>query len=868
MDIQKLISKCKSEYMVFVGLGLASAYWILESVFYSLVSENADFFSHFLSPDINELALRIMVLCFFLIFGSHAQYTFYQKRRADQELEKSQRKHFDLITNMEEGCFETDLDGNFTFANDAFCRITGLTQQTLMGTDLSSLPFFRSSAEAEMTMADLARKRDLEWAIRSADAHPRLVEAVVYPLPDSAGDTIGYLGLARDVTKRAQATRLEQEKRAAEQSSRAKSEFLANMSHEIRTPLNSIIGLIELTLDAELKPEQRDDLCVAKSAAYSLLAVINDILDFSKIEAGKLELDRTEFKLNRFLSDTLRIMVIKASEKNIEVACRVAPDIPNRLIGDPVRFRQVIINLVGNAIKFTEQGEVVVSVRCESRDKDRIDLFFSVKDTGIGILPDKQEMIFGAFDQADGSTARLYGGTGLGLAVSSQLVQLMGGKIWVDSQPDKGSNFQFIIPFEVNAARGESTGEIERVPIAGLRVLVIEDNDTSASVIREILDKWQMVPTVAASQSDAKSAMEFEEKKGAAFDLVLLDEDLNDSDFLQWMSNRGAGEAPGIKIILMTMRYHHRLTPQQKRTVDGLLMKPVSPSDLLDAILTTSGMTHLVCQGKDNDGDTARPLPPLKVLVAEDTGFNQKYISRLLERWGFSARIVTTGRQAVQAAARAPYDIILMDIQMPEMDGLEATRRIRQTEQQSGKHTPIVAMTAHAMKGDKERCLDAGMDSYVAKPISQAELLHTILKLVPAAAVATSSEARDRLGRQSCQPMQHLIQGFGNDPGFFKEIAQLYLEESPPMIRSIQQALEARDHGLLADTAHSLKGMLEGFQAKEAARAALSLEVKGKSKDFGETERLFEKLLEGTDQLQVRLSSLIKDIDAIDPPEA
>ena len=859
--------KNKPENMLLIGLGLASAYWILESVLYVLIAENAHFIDRLFSLSINDLALRILVLCFFMIFGSHAQFTIIQKKKADQALEESRKKHTDLIGNMDEGYFETNHEGNITFVNNTFCRITGLPSQAMKGINLRDLPFRENRAkscdELDKLYVTQTSAKDLSWSLRLKKGPDRFVETSIYTVNNVQGKCIGFQGLVHDVTKRVLAERLEQEKRAAEAASQSKSAFLANMSHEIRTPLNSIIGLIELSLDSELKPEQREDLGVAKSAAYSLLSVINDILDFSKIEAGKLELDSTDFGFRNFLGDSLRIMAVKAGEKNIELAYRVAPDIPDRLIGDPVRFRQVVLNLVGNAIKFTDNGEIVVSVSRENDGDGWTDLLVSVRDTGIGIPHEKQEVIFGAFDQADGSTTRQYGGTGLGLAVSTQLVKLMGGKLWVESQPGQGSNFQFIARFDVDPASKENQQELKDINLTGLRVLVLEDNETSGNIVKEILESWHMFSILAMDTDEAKNILRHRKQLGVPFDLVLIKAELvdeNGNSFVQWL-HRQPDLTP--KTVAMLLPHQQkRSTDTGKEAYDHAVTKPVRPSDLLDAILVVMGIAETESEDPEDADTKQTAMSALNVLVAEDTPFNQKYITRLLKRWGFKAMVVGNGRLAFEAVQQNDYDIVLMDIQMPEMDGMEATTAIRKWETPLKKRVPIVAMTAHAMKGDRERCIETGMDRYVSKPINQEQLFETILELVPAPLRSASISINDldkELPAALDLDRKSLIAAFGNDIDFFKDVVTIFLKDYPTMLKDIEQALAKQDGNELGRTAHALKGMLRSFQAENAAEKAAQLEQIGKTGKFNEMAQTVGELSKEVDLLGQHLLDLIDD---------
>lgn len=779
-------------------------------------------------------------------------------RAAEEKFSKTFRSNPVAMT------VSTFTEGRYLEVNDAFLKMLGYEAREVLGRGTLELAIWADPRD-RARLLNLATE---QGSVRNIKSRFREKSGAIREVLLSA-DRLELRGqkclllTTEDITMHKEVeARLQEAKKAAEAANRAKSEFLTNVSHEIRTPINGILGMMELALDTELTGEQREYLNAVKISADSLLMVINDILDFSKIEARCLDLEILEFNLRDCLGDMLKPLALRAHQKQLELACHIPPEAPERLVGDPGRLRQVIANLVGNAIKFTHRGEVLVNVLTESASQKHTELHFSVTDTGIGIPTKKQRLIFEAFAQADGTTTRRYGGTGLGLTICRRLVRMMGGHIWVESEPGRGSAFHFTARFDLPQSVSPlvPTGSVS---LRDLPVLVVDDNATNRRILEEMLLNWRARPVTVGRGSDALTLLESSAKAGNPFALVLLDGYMPGMDgFTLARRIKEHAELAGPTIMLLTSSGQRGDAARCREIgVAAYLVKPVQQAELLEAIKGVlaaksqpSEKSILVTRHSLREGRRR-----LRILLAEDKVTDQELVCRLLEKRGHLVVVTRDGHEVLarlEESNYSGYDLILMDLELPEINGLEATAIIRERERSMGTHIPIIAMRARAMEGDGDKCAPGGTDGYVSKPVQANELFKMI-------------EARTSLGHEASPPTETLDKAFDSavalsrldgDAELLTEMAALFLDDYPRQLLVIRQAIERGESQVVERAAHALKGAIGSFAAQRASDAAFRLEVIGRTGELRLASEAFDHLEATVENLAQALVRLGKQV--------
>jgi len=787
-----------------------------------------------------------------------------QRKRAEEALAERERSYRSVVENMQDVFYRADMQGRLTLASPSAARMLGYDSlDEMLGRPLAE--FYARPEERAGFLRALERNNgritNHEVTLQRRDGTPVPVMVSSALRHDEAGQVIGLEGVFSDISERKQGENALREINAelerettranvmaaeAEQANAAKSMFLANMSHEIRTPMNGVIGMTGLLLDTDLDAEQRHYAEVVRSSGESLLALINDILDFAKIEAGKLELEVLDFDLRALLDDFTAMMALRAEQKGLELICAADPEVPTLLRGDPGRLRQVLVNLVGNAVKFTERGEVAVRVTLEDEAADRVRLHFSVRDTGIGIPADRVDSLFEEFTQVDGSTARKHGGTGLGLAISRQLAEMMGGGITVDSQPGRGSEFCFDVQFALQPWRAEPPPAAE-VDLSAVRCLVVDDNATNRELVIRQLAAWGMDAEAVDCAPLALQALYAATDANTAFDLVLTDMQMPGMDG-EALGRAVAAEQrfAGTALVMMTS-LGRRGDAARMREIGfaAYLTKPVRQGELYDCIsavlqqepVQALSESELVTRHALRERHRAR----LRILLAEDNITNQRVAQGILHKLGLRCDVAADGAEALAALERLPYDLVLMDVRMPEMDGLEATRAVRALPADApSRDIPIIAMTANAMAGDREECMAAGMNDYIAKPVTPASLselldrwLDELNRRHTAQPARSESPPRPEPSGSGEQPAdfdaQSLIERLLGDRELARSVAEGFVADLPQLLAGLERHVAAGDPAAAGRQAHAIKGAAANVGAESINALAYALEQAGQA---------------------------------------
>jgi PAS domain S-box-containing protein len=792
---------------------------------------------------------------------------------ANEEVLRQKRFADVLIQNTPVAIVITDFNHNIISCNPAFEDLYGFEQDLILGKSLSKMIVGKDDLPESTSWLDKLRNGETihEYAQRTRKDGQKIdVEIFAVPVGiDTHSQALLYI--YHNVSEIMQA------RRQAEEADRSKSEFLANMSHEIRTPINGIMGMLELALDTALTDEQRDFLTTSKESADALLTLINDILDFAKIESGYLTLDEIDFDLRSTVEGVVATLASRADQKGLEIACLIPPDIPNYLHGDPGRLRQILMNLSGNAIKFTHQGEIVIRIALENEDDNQAMLKFSVSDTGIGIPKDRQGAIFERFVQVDSSTTRKYGGTGLGLAISQQLVALMHGQIGVISEPNVGSTFWFTASFAKSTHLPEAQVDL-RKDLEGLHILVIDDNPTNRLVYTKVLGSVGCRTGELSSSLTVIKTLQDATLAGDPYRIILLDMQMPEKDGETTLAEiKQNEETRDVHVVILTSMGHRGDAAKLLNLgCAAYLVKPVKKDLLLNTLMTVLGKRS--AQEMEGPGQlitrhtiSENQRKQARLLLAEDNPVNQKLAVNLLQKGGYSVDVVDNGKMALDAMLKNKYTLVLMDVQMPEMDGFDATRFFRIHEGPIADHTPIIAMTAHAMKGDRERCLAAGMDDYLSKPLEPKEFFSTLEtwlnKRIPAIDEEPGEEAPVQAEEKPAAPdashgilhVEEALPRFGDDMGFFKEMLQEFVDDLPARLEAIDQAISENDPQKVGKLAHSVKGAASNFSAEPLRLMAYEIELKGSAGDIQGVPGLFERMKSEAHKLTEYSQVLMKE---------
>ncbi len=771
-------------------------------------------------------------------------------RTAHEDSRRVERRYRTLVEAISAIVWRTPASGEVEGDLPSWSAFTGQHSQETLGWGWLSAVHPDDQQRTALAWKTAVAERgiyQIEHRVRRRDGTYRNMAARGVPVLAEDGTILEWVGVHTDITEQKMAQEaLSQAKLDAEAANRAKSEFLANMSHEIRTPMNGVLGMTELLLDGDLTAEQRESLEMVKASAESLMAVINDILDFSKIEAGKFDLELTEFQLHLLLEDTLKPMALRAHRKGLELTCDIHPALPDCVVGDPGRLRQVIVNLVGNAIKFTEFGEVILAAKLRGQTAEGYEIELAVIDTGIGIPAKRLQPIFAPFAQADGSTTRRFGGTGLGLSISAHLVALMDGQLDVDSKVGLGSTFRFTVRLGRPASRSTSLTVQNAADLQGVAVLIVDDNATNRRILQQMLRQRGAGTTAMESGFLALAEIARAEAAGKPYPLILVDAVMPAMDGFTLVEEIQRRPSVAPPTIMMLTSADRQGDASRCRTLGlaAYLVKPISETALHNAIVACLGIRRAAelprqAASQPEDGGPAKVaevLPALRILLAEDNPVNQCVALHLLAKGQHSITVVGNGQEALQAIQREPFDLVLMDVQMPELDGFEATRAVRAAESATGRHLPIIAMTAHAMKGDRERCLAAGMDDYVSKPI-QVHDLDRAIQSVAGMRCSSSLRAAQDSAVATVLDRQAILERLGHNEDYLHEFAKVFLEDAPLKRAEIRQAVKDGDFLRLRQAVHSFKSAIGYLDAGPTSAATARFEAAAASGDPLDTAR-------------------------------
>ncbi len=760
------------------------------------------------------------------------------------------------------------LDGRITSWNYGAELVYGYSEEEAVGRMTTFLlPEDQENEEPELleAMAQGRRLEEFETERVRKNGRKIPVSVTLSPVIDSSGQVVGSSTIERDITERRRAEEeLQRARDSAIRASRTRAEFLANVSHELRTPMNAIIGMTSMALDEELTPQVRDYLTTAKDSALSLLTLLNDILDFSKLESGKFSVVKEHFNLADVVEEALKTLSSQAFAKGLELVCRIPRDLPREVIGDGIRLRQILTNLISNAIKFTEQGEVVVTVEVVRVWPDEARFRFSVRDTGIGIPAEEQQRILEPFTQVDSSSTRVHGGTGLGLAISSELLRMMGGRLALKSEVGQGSNFSFRLSFDLPVSQNMDT--IDSLPFDKLRdlpVLVVDDNATNRKIIAETLTTWGMKPLTANDAQQAIGILRQNLENNMSFPLVIVDALMPGMDGYELTKEvrklKPDAESPVILMVSSADRKEFRES-EASSEIAAFVQKPVTQTDLIRSILRALRLSTPQAAPPPT-ANMGQPLASLSVLLAEDTPANQKVVTTMLKKRGHSVTVAQNGREAVELFKKQQFDVVLMDVQMPILDGFQATSVIRALERGTDSTTPIIAMTAHAMRGDREKCLEAGMDAYVAKPLDVKQLLGLVESVAEDYSTPSNNgherKEEESFGEKSTPIVDYAgaMKRLGDDAELFQEFITYYDEDSKQLFQEIESAIQKKETGDLHRAAHNLKGLASNLGAQRVVNASYSLERLGKSGELNKAAEGLELLRSEMERLDSALQN-------------